>query len=173
MPSKTIKSKNPNRIKAKKQRIDSVAGQIEIAKYAAEEIKVPEDLNRKMTKADKLNFQEIISEAPKADWVGWPHRIRLAAALAMAMSDYFTDLFLLRKEGPTIMGAKGPMANPRKAQVAASATFINGFRRSLAIHGRALNGDQKDNVKRLNKGRAIESQLDDDDDLLASPMSVN
>jgi hypothetical protein len=163
-------AKKSNKGKDKKSRIDSVTGAAEVARHAGKKIKPPSNIE--MTEADTKNFEEIIQEAPKLEWT--PHRIRLAALLAKTMTDYDSDIQDLRAEGPTIEGAKGPVSNPRRAAVAMEATIISTMRRSLSIHGRAVMGEARDVAKRRKMGRDIEAAHEmDDDDLLASPGSLN
>ncbi|MNI36100.1 hypothetical protein D3C73_901410 [compost metagenome] len=61
------------------------------------------------------------------------------------------------------------MANPRKSIVQMHAGSILSFRRSLALHARAVQGEARDAAKRREAAKDIEGDNPLEDDLLARP----
>ncbi len=75
---------------------------------------------------------------------------------------------MLRTEGAVSYSEKGtPVANPRKAIVQMHASSILSFRRSLALHARAVQGEARDAAKRREAAKDIEAGATSDDELLA------
>lgn len=120
--------------------------------------------------AERVLFDEIISELPKGEWTD--HMVRLAADLARMMADARAEADAMRREGTVVTGASGgPIRNPRCAQLAALRAGIVASRRSLSLHSRAKAG--MDN-RVLSRRRAIQQQneanhFDDEEGLIPRP----
>lgn len=88
--------------------------------------------------------------------------------LARTMADLVREQALLRDEGGVAYTEKGtPVANPRKSIVQMHASSILSFRRSLALHARAVKGESRDAAKRREAAKGIEEAASVDDALLA------
>ncbi|RIV13382.1 terminase small subunit, partial [Klebsiella pneumoniae] len=95
-------------------------------------------------------------------------QLEIAAMLARTMADLVREQDLLRSEGAVAYSEKGtPLANPRKSIVQMHASSILSFRRSLALHARAIQGEARDSAKRRDPAKEIEAGASPDDDLLA------
>ena len=148
----------------KKSRVDSVAEAVRIASAAAEEITFPE--NVPLEDGDVPFFKNVIAEYARAEWSA--HQLEIAAMLARTMADLVREQDLLRSEGAVAYSEKGtPLANPRKSIVQMHASSILSFRRSLALHARAIQGEARDSAKRRDTAKEIEAGASTDDDLLA------
>ncbi|UXS01645.1 terminase small subunit [Agrobacterium tumefaciens] len=148
----------------KKSRVDSVAEAVRIASAAAEEIEFPE--NVPLDDGDVPFFKNVIAEYARAEWSA--HQLEIAAMLARTMADLVREQDLLRTEGSVAYSEKGtPLANPRKAIVQMHASSILSFRRSLALHARAVQGEARDAAKRREAAKDIEAGASVDDELLA------
>jgi hypothetical protein len=148
----------------KKSRVDSVAEAVRIASAASEEITFPE--NVPLEEGDVPFFKNVIAEYARAEWSA--HQLEIAAMLARTMADLVREQDLLRSEGAVAYSEKGtPLANPRKSIVQMHASSILSFRRSLALHARAIQGEARDSAKRRDAAKSIEDAADVDDALLA------
>lgn len=148
----------------KKNRVDSVAEAVRIASAASEEIQFPE--NVPLDDGDVPFFKNVIAEYARAEWSA--HQLEIAAMLARTMADLVREQDLLRTEGAVSYSEKGtPVANPRKAIVQMHASSILSFRRSLALHARAIQGEARDAAKRREAAKDIEAGATSDDELLA------
>ncbi|XUY27817.1 terminase small subunit [Agrobacterium sp. rho-8.1] len=148
----------------KKSRVDSVAEAVRIASAAIEEITFPE--NVPLDEGDVPFFKNVIAEYARAEWSA--HQLEIAAMLARTMADLVREQDLLRSEGAVAYSEKGtPLANPRKSIVQMHASSILSFRRSLALHARAIQGEARDSAKRRDTAKEIEAGASTDDDLLA------
>ncbi|UHS56844.1 terminase small subunit [Agrobacterium vaccinii] len=148
----------------KKSRVDSVAEAVRIASAAAEEINFPG--NVPLEEGDVPFFKNVIAEYARAEWSA--HQLEIAAMLARTMADLVREQDLLRSEGAVAYSEKGtPLANPRKSIVQMHASSILSFRRSLALHARAIQGEARDSAKRRDTAKEIEAGASTDDDLLA------
>lgn len=148
----------------KKSRVDSVAEAVRIASAVGEEITFPE--NVPLEEGDVPFFKNVIAEYARAEWSA--HQLEIAAMLARTMADLVREQDLLRSEGAVAYSEKGtPLANPRKSIVQMHASSILSFRRSLALHARAIQGEARDSAKRRDTAKEIEAGASTDDDLLA------
>ncbi|SDB14115.1 hypothetical protein SAMN03159422_00213 [Agrobacterium fabrum] len=148
----------------KKSRVDSVDEAVRIASAASEEIQFPE--NVPLDEGDVPFFKNVIAEYARADWSA--HQLEIAAMLARTMADLVREQDLLRTEGSVAVTEKGtPVANPRKSVVQMHASSILSFRRSLALHARAVQGEARDAAKRRDQAKEIEAGASVDDELLA------
>ncbi|MEA1840713.1 terminase small subunit [Agrobacterium tumefaciens] len=148
----------------KKNRVDSVAEAVRIASVATEELALPE--NVPLDDTDIPFFNNVIAEYARAEWSA--HQLEIAAMLARTMADLVREQGLLRTEGAVSYSEKGtPVANPRKAIVQMHASSILSFRRSLALHARAVQGEARDAAKRREAAKDIEAGATSDDELLA------
>lgn len=149
---------------AKRNRVDSLDEAVRIASAASEEIKAPD--NVPLDSGDMPFFQNVIAEYARAEWSA--HQLEIAAMLARTMADLVREQDLLRSEGGVAYTEKGtPVANPRKSLVQMHAASILSFRRSLALHARAVQGEARDAAKRRDVAKGIEEAASVDDDLLA------
>lgn len=152
--------------KKKKQRIDSVSAAIAAAKKVNQKIKPPKHVP--LDKKDKPFFESVISEFAKSEWSD--HQLELAANLARMMADLTREQIELRKEGTICYSEKGtPVINPRKTAVQMYASTILAMRRSLSLHARAQ-GEPRDTGKRRGVIKSLETDLNDESDLLAKPV---
>lgn len=148
----------------KKSRVDSVAEAVRIASAVDEEITFPENVPLEV--GDVPFFKNVIAEYARAEWSA--HQLEIAAMLARTMADLVREQDLLRSEGAVAYSEKGtPLANPRKSIVQMHASSILSFRRSLALHARAIQGEARDSAKRRDTAKEIEAGASTDDDLLA------
>lgn len=148
----------------KKSRVDSVTEAVRIASAATDEIIFPE--NVPLEDGDVPFFKNVIAEYARAEWSA--HQLEIAAMLARTMADLVREQDLLRSEGAVSYSEKGtPLANPRKSIVQMHASSILSFRRSLALHARAVQGEARDAAKRRDTAKEIEAGASGDDELLA------
>jgi hypothetical protein len=113
-------------------------------------------------------FVSVIGEFARSEWSA--HQLELAAMLARTMTDLEREQRILRTEGSVAFSERGtPVVNPRKTVVQMLAASILSFRRSLALHARARNGEAEDSGKRRERAVQLEADNPLDDDLLARP----
>ena len=152
--------------KPRRQRIDSVAGMRNVAEKAAKKILPPKHI--RMEKDDMPFFNSVIEEFSRSEWT--EHQLELASILARTMCDIERDQYDLRQEGTILKTDKGhPYINPLKGAVNQSAGSILSIRRSLSLHARAREGDPRDAGKRRQMAKKIETAMNDEDELFASP----
>ena len=150
---------------SRKQRIDSTAAVVEIAKASGRQINPPS--NVPLEDRDLPFFASVIAEFARSDWTA--HQLELAAMLARTMADLESDQRLMRQEGPIMATDRGtPVVNPRKTVIQMNASIILSYRRSLSLHARAQGGEARDIGKRRGMAKEIEGGLGGDD-LLARP----
>lgn len=150
---------------SRKQRIDSTAAAVEIAKASGRQINPPS--NVPLEDRDLPFFASVIAEFARSDWTA--HQLELAAMLARTMADLESDQRLMREEGPIMATDRGtPVVNPRKTVIQMNASIILSYRRSLSLHARAQGGEARDIGKRRDMAKEIEGGLGGDD-LLARP----
>lgn len=113
-------------------------------------------------------FVSVIGEFARSEWTA--HQLELAAMLARTMTDLEREQRVLRTEGSVAFSERGtPVVNPRKTVVQMLASSILSFRRSLALHARARNGESEDSGKRRERALRLEADNPMEDDLLARP----
>jgi hypothetical protein len=150
---------------ARKPRIDSTAGAVEVMRAAQAQIHPPS--NVPLEARDMPFFASVLAEFARSEWTA--HQLELAAMLARTMADLEQDQRLMRVEGPVMATEKGtPVVNPRKTVIQMNASIILSYRRSLQLHARAQ-GEARDTAKRRGFAQEIEAGMDDGDDLLARP----
>lgn len=150
---------------ARKPRIDTAAGVIDVTRASQAEIHPPS--NVPLEDRDLSFFASVIAEFARSEWTA--HQLELAAMLARTMADLESDQRLMRKEGPIMATEKGtPVVNPRKTVIQMNASIILSYRRSLSLHARAQGGEARDVGKRRDAAMEIEAG-DGGDDLLARP----
>ncbi|WP_312405247.1 terminase small subunit [Rhizobium sp.] len=150
----------------RKARIDSAAEAVRVMAKAATEIQPP--TNVPLDDGDLPFFRNVVAEFARSEWSD--HQVELAAMLARTMADLVREQSLLREEGGVAYSDKGtPVANPRKSIVQMHASSILSFRRSLALHARAIQGEARDAAKRRDAAKDIEGDNPLEDDLLARP----
>ncbi len=151
----------------RKARIDSAAEAVRVMAKATIEILPPS--NVPLDDGDEPFFRNVVAEFARSEWSD--HQLELAAMLARTMADLVREQKLLRDEGGVSYSEKGtPVANPRKTIVQMHAASILSFRRSLALHARAMGGEARDTAKRREAAKEIEGDNPlEDDDLLARP----
>lgn len=152
----------------KKSRIDTVAGNQQIAAAAFKDLKAPAHVP--LSQEDIPFFNAVIAEFARAEWT--EHQLEMAALLARAMCDMERESRLLREEGTVTTTPKGWVTvNPRKTAVQMFAGTILSMRRSLSLHARVNQGNPASVQKRQKLAKEIENNIRgiDDDELLASP----
>lgn len=150
----------------RKARIDSAAEAVRVMAKATTEIRPP--ANVPLDDGDEPFFRNVVAEFARSEWTD--HQLELAAMLARTMADLVREQSLLREEGGVAYSDKGtPVANPRKSIVQMHAGSILSFRRSLALHARAVQGEARDAAKRREAAKDIEGDNPLEDDLLARP----
>lgn len=149
---------------ARKQRIDSSAAAVRIAQGSVRQIEPPAHVT--LDECDWPFWDSVVAEFARAEWTN--HQLELAAMLARTMANLEVEQRTLRKEGFTSVSSKGtPVVNPRSTACKGLAGDVLSMRRSLALHARARNGDNRDAAKQRDVGRSMETDIDDD--LIASP----
>jgi len=149
----------------RKQRIDSTTAAVKIMQGSTRHIAPPAHVS--LDDCDWPFFESVIEEFARAEWT--EHAIEIAAMLARTMANLESEQRLLRGEGFTSMSERGtPVINPRATIVKGLAGDVLSFRRSLALHARARNGDDNRNAKgRKDIAKGIETDLGDE--LIARP----
>jgi hypothetical protein len=148
---------------SRRTRIDSITGAIEVAQRAGREIEPPAHVP--LDEADAPFWQSVIAEFARSEWSA--HQLELAAMLARDMADVARIQVRLREDGDTIVQPSGNVvANPLMANLRMKTTNIMAMRRSLALHARGKDGDNRDTGKRRDKAKGIEAGLAVDDDFI-------
>lgn len=156
--------------KARKSRIDSGQGQVEVMVRAAREIEPP--AHAPLHDDAAPFWDDIVDARAKSEWSG--HDLAVASDLANAMAQLVHNRRALRLEGEVLTTDKGSVhANPRVAVVHGLVAQIKATRQSLNIHGRAA-GEARDVGARRKAAKAIEAANPlAEDDLLARPVNFN
>jgi len=143
---------------ARRQRIDSVAAQVDAASRAARaELSPPKHVP--LTDAELPFFRSTIDHLPHGDWL--PHTLEMAALLARFMAALERTQTDARDAGFVVDGKVHPAAT-----IAANLSgVVLAWRRSLGLHARALAGGDLRTAGKRQAG-AIGWN---DDDLLARP----
>lgn len=144
----------------RRTRIDSTAEQARSIRAAARPIVPPAGVS--MDAADLVFFGHVTAEAARSEWTD--HKLEMAALLARTMADLAREQGALRKEGSVVKGR----LNPRAKLVQQHTAAILSLRRSLGLHTRAQEGEQRDVLKRREILRDYWSEAVADD-LIASP----
>jgi phage terminase small subunit len=156
----------PRKVHVTKQRIDSSTAAVEIMQGALRELTPPAHVP--LDDQDWPFWHSVVAEFARAEWT--EHQLELAAMLARTMSNLESEQRALRKEGFIAIRENGTsVENPRARGVKALTGDILSLRRSLALHARARSGDSRNDGKRKEMGRSIESDNPLDDDLIARP----
>lgn len=193
---KPVKKNNINGTTAKtgrKQRTDSIQHHVTAAQGAYLTLSPPE--NVKLLKKELDFFNAIIDEFAKIEWT--KHTLQMAAMLARHMYALEIQQRKLRSEGdlldrkqiiPAIKDkstgkiiekAKAVVIsqylNPRKSNIQMYSDLIVKFRRSLSLHARGQQGETRDITARRTASKSAERSMidDDDDDLLARPITTH
>jgi len=152
--------------KARKQRIDTIKGAVEVMTKSQQPIQPPASVP--LEDRDLPFFANVIAEFARSEWSA--HQLELAAMMARTMSDLEQEQRKMRDEGSVAYSEKGtPVVNPRKTVIQMHAGTIFSMRRSLSLHARAQAGDPRDVGKRRAQAKQIEGDNPLDDDLLARP----
>lgn len=151
----------------RRQRTDSIAEQVRVAQAAAAEIVPPAHVP--LTDSDMPFWRSVVKEFARADWTD--HALELAAMLARNMADAERNQHLLRQEGEVVATANGtPTPNPRLAALRMQTTNVLAYRRSLALHARARDGENRQAATRKDAAKRIEAKVTAaDDDFIARP----
>lgn len=154
----------------RRQRIDSITGQVEAMQAAALEMNPPAHI--KLTDADQPFWDSIIAEKAKVEWTA--HDLELAALLTIAIRRLAQEETTLAGEDAVVTTAGGNLAaNPRLRIVADLHARVMKYRQTLGIHSRAKDGEARDAGRRRAQAKDAEasSPFNDDEDLLARPMA--
>jgi len=156
----------------KTPRIDSIAEKLKIIAHANKVMECTPDIS--LTDQEKMFFDRIIAEKAKMQWTD--HEIDMATILARTMSEFDTNMNILKTEGSVIYDDKDrPFINPRKKATDDSASSICNIRRTLGLNSAKKYGDTRDAQKRAQLAREVEQSVltDNEDDLLATPDVIN
>lgn len=123
-----------------------------------------------VTENDMHYYRHILLELPVSEWT--QHKIQLAVLLARAMADLDDYQNLLRREGCTIPGARGPVPNPVMRALALHAGQVDKLRRMLRL-------TTAEESASLGKSRAVTRKIEGDavdiveesDGLIARPFN--
>ena len=150
---------------ARRPRIDSSAEAVRIMAGAKRELQPPSHVP--LDDMDWPYWHSVVAEFARAEWT--EHNLELAAMLARTMANVELEQRTLRAEGYVAESQRGtPVVNPRSMAVQALTGQILSLRRSLALHARARNGDNRNAAVRKGQSKEIEQQFSDD--LLAAPV---
>jgi hypothetical protein len=148
----------------KRSPITSPSEAVRIIQAAAIDLQPPDHMV--LDDCDWPHWRNVVAEFARAEWT--EHQLELAAMLARTMADLAREQQTLRTEGYISVRENGTsVENPRARAVKSLTGDILSLRRSLALHARARSGDSRNDAKRRDMGRALETQLDDE--LLARP----
>jgi hypothetical protein len=121
-----------------------------------------------LTSSEMPFFYEIIEEFSRKDWTS--HQLSLVAFLAREMYSLEKQQRLSRKEGAVLDTGRGTIVvNPRLTVIARHSHTILNFRRSLALHARAIGKTLHDRARDLKTAAGMEDtreMLDENEDLL-------
>jgi hypothetical protein len=100
-----------------------------------------------LNRIERVIFNEILEERDPSHWTA--HRRRIAAVLARTMYAVQRGQEAITREGfVTINGRGNPEVHPNVRAVSKGIQSICAYRRSLAIHARALGGEARDIARR-------------------------
>lgn len=146
----------------RQRRADSIAEQVRAMQ--AKQIVPPDHVP--LGPDDMPFFDNIIDQFARSEWT--PHQVEVAALLARTMSDMNEAQKTLRNEAPKVdNGRGGEVANPLIGIIRGYTSDIGAMRRSLGLHARARNGDNRSVATRNQVLKSAQDALDDD--LLARP----
>lgn len=153
----------------RKQRIDSITGQVEAMQAAVKELFPPAHVM--LTDEDQPFWLSIIAEKAKVEWTA--HDLELAALLTIAMRRLTQEEVKLASEDAVVTTTGGNLAaNPRLRIVSDLHARVMKYRQTLGIHSRAKDGEARDAGRRRNQAKEAENAAtgaDEDDDLIARP----
>lgn len=153
----------------RRQRIDSVTGQVEAMQAAVKELFPPPHV--KLTEADQPFWISIIAEKAKIEWTA--HDLELAALLTIAMRRLTQEETTLAEEDAVVTTTGGNLAaNPRLRIVSDLHARVMKYRQTLGIHSRAKDGEARDAGRRRSQAKEAEyaaNGTDEDEDGIARP----
>jgi len=144
---------------ARKQRIDSIAAQVDAARRAASAELAP-PAHVPLTDAELPFFRSTIDHLPHGDWK--PHTLEMAALLARFMAALERNQTEARDAGFVVDGKVHPAATVANGL----SGVVLAWRRSLGLHARALAGGD---MRTAGKRPAGAIGWNNDDELLARP----
>lgn len=147
---------------AKRARIDSPDEAVRIAQ--AKPVSPPSHVP--LDDMDWPYWESVVAEFARAEWS--EHQLELAAMLARTMANLELEQRTLRSEGYVSVSERGtPVVNPRSNACKSLTGDVLALRRSLALHARARNGDNRVAGVRREAAKSMEvTQLDE---LFAAP----
>ena len=131
----------------------SVQDQVQMMseEFSIDHIEPPEHVT--LTHSELIFFYEIIEEFNRKDWTS--HQLCLAAFLSREMCSLEKQQRLYRKEGAVLETDRGNLViNPRRSVINMHANSILNFRRSLALHARAIS-NAYEKAKGLTRSRSV------------------
>lgn len=155
---------------ARRTRIDTAAGALEAAQAVGRAILPPAHVP--LTEADGPFWLSVIAARAAVEWTA--QDLECAALLARTMRQLENEQRLLATEGAVLATDKGSLfANPRVAVVHGMHAQIKGWRQTLGIHSRGLQGEARDVQKRRAHAKVVEAGLaaDDFEGLLAGGLN--
>lgn len=150
----------------RQRKITSIDEQVRIASMAMRIIGPPATVP--LSDDDMPFFNNVIAEFARSEWTA--HSLELAAMLARMLADMAREQALMREEGSVVPGTYGSVPNPRRGIIQMHANMIVNFRRSLALHARAMGGERRDVAARRQVARGVDAAVTGaGDDLIARP----
>lgn len=138
----------------RRQRIDSITAQVEVAQAAGRELHPPPHVP--LTEMDEPFWCSVTAEKPKAEWTD--HDLEIAALLSIAMRRLRDEDGLLEGEGSVLTSLGGnAKANPRLRIVADLHARVIKYRQTLGIHNRGKNGEPREVAKRREQAFGVEA----------------
>lgn len=149
----------------RKQRIDTVTGAVDVFQKAHQDLSPPITIDL----GQSIKFwNNIISMKPRSEWT--PHNLEIASFLCKAMYRLDVNHDSIMSEGDVLTTIGGnPTANPRVAIIHGLHAQIKGWRQTLGIHDRGVNGEKRDADKRRAIAKNLEGDNPLDDDVFARP----
>lgn len=144
----------------RRKRIDSPTVAVEIAAKSAREVAPPSHV--RMHDNDWPYWHSVVVECARSEWTD--HQLELAAFLARDMADVERIQFELRGNEVVTSERGADMPNPLLATLRMKTTNILALRRSLGLHARARDGDNRETAKRRDIAKGIEAGFGADDD---------
>ena len=138
---------------ARKQRIDSMAGALEVASKAGLVIEPPADVV--LIDGAEPHFRRAIAARPAVAWNDE------AVAFAAAYANHMASLFRLQVL-EAAMNAEDFMGKPGsdiRQAIHGKASLAKQARQSLGLHDRGTNGEKRDSAKHDRIAREIEAGL--------------
>jgi len=147
---------------ARRQRIDSATGAVEVMVAAARDLSPPRHI--KLRRGDRPFWDAVIGERAKSEWTDAD--LAVAANLARAMADAEKIAAFSVDRGGNVKVTTMMQTIEMSDKLARRIVTL---RRALGLDNRAKNGEQRDVNRRREIAKAIEGGNPLTDDLIARP----